>query len=163
MKRLVIIIMTAAALANCGNKKKNEKKQPEKKQVEQKQVPKEISIVLESDDNMQYNKKELKVKEGQKVTLTLKHIGKMEKNVMGHNFVLLKLNVKLSAFAEKAVLAVETDYIPAGTSDIIVHTKLIGGGESDTITFDAPKKGTYDFLCTFPGHYAMMKGKFIVE
>ncbi|HBX64839.1 MAG TPA: azurin, partial [Balneolaceae bacterium] len=26
-----------------------------------------------------------------------------------------------------------------------------------------PEAGTYDFICSFPGHYALMKGKFIVE
>jgi azurin len=40
---------------------------------------------------------------------------------------------------------------------------MIGGGESDTITFDAPEAGTYVFLCTFPGHYQVMRGEFIVE
>ena len=40
---------------------------------------------------------------------------------------------------------------------------MIGGGESVTIEFDAPEAGTYDFLCTFPAHFAMMKGKFIVK
>ena len=40
---------------------------------------------------------------------------------------------------------------------------MIGGGQSDTIEFDAPEPGTYDFICSFPGHYSVMKGKFIVE
>ena len=40
---------------------------------------------------------------------------------------------------------------------------MIGGGETDVIEFPAPEKGTYEFLCSFPGHYGMMKGKFIVE
>ena len=44
-----------------------------------------------------------------------------------------------------------------------MDAKLIGGGEETTVTFDAPAKGTYDFICSFPGHYALMKGKFIVE
>ncbi|MGD1893724.1 MAG: plastocyanin/azurin family copper-binding protein [Cyclobacteriaceae bacterium] len=46
---------------------------------------------------------------------------------------------------------------------MIVHTKFIGGGESDTITFEAPSPGTYDYICSFPGHYALMQGKLIVE
>ena len=46
---------------------------------------------------------------------------------------------------------------------IIAATKLLGGGETDTVIFDAPAAGTYEFLCSFPGHYAIMKGKFIVE
>jgi azurin len=40
---------------------------------------------------------------------------------------------------------------------------LIGGGESTTIEFEAPEKGEYTFLCTFPGHFGLMNGKFIVE
>jgi azurin len=40
---------------------------------------------------------------------------------------------------------------------------MIGGGEQTTITFDAPEKGVYDFICSFPGHVALMQGKFIVE
>jgi azurin len=31
------------------------------------------------------------------------------------------------------------------------------------IEFIAPEKGTYDYICSFPGHFAMMKGKLIVE
>ena len=40
---------------------------------------------------------------------------------------------------------------------------MIGGGESDTITFTAPKKGSYTYICTFPGHYGLMKGVLIVS
>ena len=46
---------------------------------------------------------------------------------------------------------------------IIVHTEMIGGGEETTIEFDAPEAGEYDFLCSFPAHYAIMRGKFVVQ
>jgi azurin len=45
----------------------------------------------------------------------------------------------------------------------VAHTKLIGGGESDTINFTITEPGTYDYICSFPGHLALMKGKLIVE
>jgi azurin len=113
---------------------------------------------------MTFNLKEIKVKAGQTVNLTLKHVGQMDKKVMGHNFVLLKKGTDLSAFGEAAVAAgPANDYIPNGGADVIAHTKLIGGGESDTISFKAPEAGTYDFICSFPGHLALMKGTFIVE
>ena len=58
----------------------------------------------------------------------------------------------------------KVEEIPADMKDkFIAHTKMLGGGESDTIEFDAPAPGTYTFMCTFPGHYALMQGKFIVE
>ncbi|MCL4161054.1 UNVERIFIED_CONTAM: hypothetical protein GTU68_056724 [Idotea baltica] len=112
---------------------------------------------------MQFNKKEIKVKAGKKVKITLKHIGKMDKNVMGHNFVLLKQGVNLMAFGNKAATARDNDYIPLGNQDVIAHTKMLGGGETAVIEFDAPEAGTYEFLCSFPGHSGLMKGQFIVE
>lgn len=123
-----------------------------------------VELTLEGNDQMQFNLKELRVKEGQTVRLTLNHVGTMAKNAMGHNFVLLKEGVDLAGFGQKAATAMENDYIPASEEgNIIAHTKMLGGGESDTIEFEAPAKGTYEFLCSFPGHYALMRGVFIVE
>lgn len=124
----------------------------------------ETTLTLEGNDQMQFDKTELRVPAGQTITLTLKHIGTMDKNVMGHNFVLLKPGTDLVAFGQKAASAVVEDYVPASESaNVIAHTKLIGGGESVTIQFTVPEKGTYDYLCSFPGHYAIMKGKLIAE
>ncbi|MDG2146656.1 MAG: azurin [Flavobacteriaceae bacterium] len=142
----------------------NEKKEPEMKLSAKEQITleKEINIILNSDDLMRFDKNILLVQSGQKITLTLNHIGKMDKSIMGHNFVLLKKDVDVIAFAEKAVLAKNNEYIPEG-DEVIVYTKLLGGGESDTITFDAPEKGYYTYLCTFPGHWGLMKGKLVVK
>ena len=123
----------------------------------------EVQITLNSNDAMKYDMSEIKVMEGQTVVLTLNHTGKLPKEAMGHNFVLLNQGVVMADWATEAVKAKDNDYIPNGGKDVIAHTKTIGGGENTTVTFTAPAKGTYDFLCSFPGHYAMMNGKFIVE
>ncbi|MFV0571255.1 MAG: azurin [Xanthomarina gelatinilytica] len=168
MKKTIILLAAALIMFSCGNDNKTKQqtesstKETVKKEPIKETSSNEITLLLSSNDQMQYDKKELKVKVGQKVTLTLKHTGTMAKDVMGHNFVLLKKDVDVPTFAEKAVAATATEYIPEG-DDIIIYTKLIGGGESVTITFDAPAKGSYDYICSFPGHYALMKGKFIVE
>ncbi|MFA7444738.1 MAG: azurin [Flavobacteriaceae bacterium] len=123
-----------------------------------------FSVVIEGNDQMQFNTKELKVPVGEPVVLTLKHTGKMAKNVMGHNFVLLQQGADFQSFAEKAAMAAATDYIPASEEgSVLVHTKVIGGGESDTVEFTLTEAGTYEFLCSFPGHYAMMRGVVIAE
>ena len=119
------------------------------------------TIVINSNDQMKFDLKEIKVKAGEKVKLTLNHQGKFKKDVMGHNWVLLAAGTDVAKFATAAMSAKANSYIPA--KGALVHTKLIGGGESTTIEFTAPKKGTYDFICSFPGHYSIMKGKFIVE
>mgnify|MGYP003666523550 FL=1 len=120
-------------------------------------------VVLESNDQMKFNLSEIKVEAGTTVKLTLKHVGKLPKQVMGHNFVLLKKGVEMKDFAMTAMKAKDNDYIPESTDQIIANTALIGGGESTTIEFEAPEKGEYIFICSFPGHYALMNGKFIVE
>ncbi len=131
---------------------------------ETREVKQVKTIVIKGTDAMQFDLKEIKVKAGQKIKLTLTHSGKLAKAAMGHNFVLLKQGVDVAAFGGKAAAARETEYIPKSeAANIIAHTKLVGGGESDTIEFTAPKKGTYTFICSFPGHYALMKGNFIVE
>lgn len=121
-------------------------------------------ITLSGNDQMQFDKKTIKVKAGQKVKLVLKHTGKMTKDVMGHNFVLLAKGADTAAFAGKAAQAKETNYIPADMkAQVLANTKVIGGGESTTIEFTAPPAGTYKYLCSFPGHFAMMQGDLISE
>lgn len=122
-----------------------------------------VEITIEANDQMQFSKNEIKVKAGQTVKLTLKHVGNLEEKVMGHNWVLLKNGTDVSEFGNAAASARENDYIPQGTDKVISHTEMIGGGETTTIEFQAPAAGTYDFICSFPGHFAVMNGKFIVE
>jgi len=157
-----LIFLFSFLIFSCQNT--NEKEQSKMKSSAKEQISseKEIKIILNSDDLMRFDKNMLLVQSGQKITLTLNHTGKMDKLIMGHNFVLLKKDVDVAAFAEKAVLAKNNEYIPEG-EEVIVYTKLLGGGESDTITFDAPEKGYYTFLCTFPGHWGLMKGKLVVK
>lgn len=125
-------------------------------------APAVVKLTIRGNDQMQFDKKELRVKEGQQVELTLIHSGKMAKEVMGHNFILLQAGSDVNAFGQAALEAKETDYIPESDL-IIVHTKLLGGGQKEVITFAAPAKGSYPFLCSFPGHVALMNGQFIVE
>ena len=172
MKKLfstpVLAFAVLLTLASCGGKESNtqstetvtEELYPEPVVAEE---PTSNELHIESNDQMQYTTTELKATTG-KITLTLQHIGKMEKTVMGHNLVILQPGTDPAAFALKAADAKDSGYIPASeNASIIAHTKLIGGGESDTIEFTITEKGTYDFICSFPGHYAMMKGKLIVE
>jgi len=142
----------------------NAKKENHQEEIKHEETPVEaLAIELSSNDQMQFDKTELHTKAGQEVTLTLSHSGQMPKTAMGHNFVLLAEGVDIPTFAEKAVEAADHGYVPQDDKDVLAFTDVIGGGESATVTFTAPVAGTYDFICSFPGHYAIMKGKFIVD
>ena len=122
----------------------------------------EKKLELTGNDQMQFNTKTLEVTAGEKVSLTFKHIGQLQKVAMGHNVVILKAGTPVPAFATKAMTAAQNDYIPADEESkkmIVAHTKILGGGESQTITFTAPAEpGDYPYVCTFPGHFALMQG-----
>ena len=50
------------------------------------------------------------------------------------------------------------NYVP-DSADVLYHTALMQPGASDTIFFTAPEQsGDYEFLCTFPGHFQLMRG-----
>ena len=167
IKTIAFLSLTALIIACKGDAKKTENTStaPAATETSEPSEPEStaFAVTIESNDQMQFNMKELKVPVGEPVVLTLKHVGKMAKNVMGHNFVLLDQGVDFNEFATKASVAKDTDYIPEDASGIIVHTGLIGGGESETVEFTITEAGSYEFLCTFPGHYAMMRGVLIAE
>lgn len=53
---------------------------------------------------------------------------------------------------------------PADTPGLLVAVPMINAGEGSTVTFETPGPGTYQFICTFPGHYiAGMRGELTVE
>ena len=90
---------------------------------------------------------------GQKVTVTLTDVGKLPKEAMAHNFVLLKAGTDVAAFATAAMTHQAQGYLPPEMAGMVIAaTKLLGPGESDTVSFTAPAAGTYDYICTFPGH-----------
>ena len=138
----------------------------EKVEVKKEEKKADKEVVIEANDQMQFNNKALEVKAGETVKLTLKHVGKLPKMAMGHNIVVLKKGTNLAAWAGKAAGAAANGYIPTDKAEqeaILAQTKLIGGGESDSVTFSIKEAGEYQFLCSFPGHFAIMQGKITVK
>ncbi|MEM7387019.1 MAG: azurin [Verrucomicrobiota bacterium] len=127
------------------------------------EVKADVTVQITSNDLMQFSKKAFTVKAGQKVKVILKNIGKMPKVAMGHNLVLLKPGTDVTKFGLAAATAAP-NYIPeANKKEIIAHTKMLGPGETDSILFTAPEAGKYEFICSFPGHFATMKGVMTVK
>ncbi|MBV7483256.1 azurin [Bordetella sp. BOR01] len=122
----------------------------------------QCETTVESNDAMQFNTKEIVVDASCKqFTVHLKHVGKMAKAAMGHNWVLTKEADMQPVATDGMTAGLANDYVKAGDDRVIAHTKLIGGGEADSVTFDTAKLTAgdkYAFFCSFPGHWAIMKG-----
>ena len=161
--KTALIFISITLLTTCGGQQEKSNESASKTSATPEYTENgAIKLVVNSDDLMRFDKEELRVTARAKVELTLNHTGKLAKAVMGHNVVILKEGTDVAAFAQIAIEAKENDYIPE-SDDILIHTALIGGGETTMITFEAPDKGSYEFLCSFPGHWGLMRGKFIVE
>jgi azurin len=94
-------------------------------------------------------------------TVKLKHVGKLPKAAMGHNWVLTKTADMQGTVTDGIAAGAAKDYVKAGDARVLAHTKLIGGGETDSVSFatSALKAGeSYSYFCSFPGHAGIMKG-----
>ena len=98
---------------------------------------------------------EISAEAGEEMTITLENNTNLPAQAMAHNFVLLKKDADVQSFVNASMTAAGNDYIAEGSEDqIIAHTAMLGGGESETLTFTVPSEpGEYTFVCTFPGHY----------
>ncbi|MEM6639469.1 MAG: azurin [Pseudomonadota bacterium] len=125
----------------------------------------DCAIEIEVGDALAYNTTAISTKAScGTVTVTLKHTGAMAANMMGHNFVLTKPG-DFDAVTGAAITAgPDKNYVP-DSDKVLASTKLIGGGESTSVEVNVEKLGAgeYTFFCSFPGHWAIMKGTFTVS
>jgi azurin len=84
---------------------------------------------------------------------------------MGHNWV-LTATPDFNAVAQAGAAAGAPNYVPQGDARVLAASAIIGGGEETSVTFDISSLaagGDYTYFCSFPGHYVLMNGKFIIE
>lgn len=128
-------------------------------------VVENCATTIESNDAMQFNADSITVPAScTQFTINLKHVGTMAANVMGHNVVIANEADMAGIAADGAANAAE--HVKEGDARAIAHTKIIGGGESTSVTFDVARikdGGPYKFFCSFPGHLALMQGSIQVQ
>jgi azurin len=119
------------------------------------------SAELSGNDAMKFDKANIDVPKSCKTfTINLKHSGKLAKNVMGHNVVVTKTADIAAVAADGIKAGAAGDYVKADDARIVAHSSLVGGGETTSVSIPVAKLagGPYSYVCTFPGHSALMKG-----
>ncbi|MEM9304334.1 MAG: azurin [Pseudomonadota bacterium] len=119
---------------------------------------------IEVGDNLQFSVTEMTVEAScESVTVNLNHTGSLPVTAMGHNWVLTK-GADLQPVAVDGMGAgADASYLKPDDDRVIAATTLVGGGESTSVTFsiaDLDPAGDYQFFCSFPGHWSVMKGAF---
>ncbi|MHA4742538.1 PVC-type heme-binding CxxCH protein [Dyadobacter sp. MSC1_007] len=135
--------------ANVGMPEKTASKSASNATVIELKVEKEI---------MQYDKKLITAKAGQKVVINLENPDGMQ-----HNLLIIKPGSlqKVGKAADELLSnpkAAEMQYVPK-IPEVLYSTKLVNTGETVTLEFTVPDEpGDYPYVCTFPGHWRGMNG-----
>ncbi len=109
-------------------------------------------------EQMRYDRKEFTVLAGMKVRLVFTN-----PDAMDHNLIM----VQPDSATKVAVAAMKMEQTGEGTKkhwrpdsdSILFASRLLRNNESQEIEFTAPSApGRYEYLCTFPGHWQLMRG-----
>lgn len=122
----------------------------------------ECSVDIEASDRIAFNRELIEVSRScREFTVRLHHTGHLEHTRMGHNWVLARAG-ELQAVANAGLLGgLGHSFVRPGDARVLASTRLLGGGESDAVTFPVSllEDGEdYVFFCSFPGHASLMRG-----
>jgi azurin len=121
-------------------------------------------IEITANDQMQFNIKTIEAKVGEEIKVILNNIGSLPKEAMGHNWVLLKAGTDVNAFATASMTAKATDYIAPNLKDqVLAFIPVLGPKQKADVTFKIPAAGEYVYVCSFPGHFMIMRGTIIAK
>ena len=137
-------------------------------QAEEKKKSDAIKIVIESNDLMKFNKTSIDAEKGKAYEITLKNVGQLPKAAMGHNLVILNPGTDALKFGTELITkhgaTLQNEWKPVKAGKLVLaQTKMLGPNETETLKVQFDKSGGYHFLCSFPGHFAQMRGVFNVK
>lgn len=165
MKKITLLLATATILWSCGggtSEKTTEQQEQQTEESSSEPGEKEFTIKVLGNTmaDMAYDQSLLTVNAGDKVVITL--VNENQAEGMYHNIVI----VKLGSGQEVATAAIEAgkdkDFVPENPN-VIAASEMAAPLETVTFEFTAPEKGSYNYICTYPGHFPKMIGKLIVK
>ena len=116
-----------------------------------------LSLGSVNSDDLVFGTESLMAVTGSTVTVTYTNNAITQQ----HNWVLVQNGTK-DDVALAGASAPTTDWLQPDDPNVIASIRLLNPGESGQVTFTTPAAGTYQFVCTFPGHNATMHGTFEV-
>jgi azurin len=109
---------------------------------------------------MKFDIGNITVGEGSWVRITLVNEG--VDNAMQHNIVFINYGTRKEIASLAIAAGSSMKYVP-NNENVIAASDLAMPGETVVLEFEAPSKGNYEYLCTYPGHGEIMRGYFFVK
>ena len=110
-------------------------------------------------ETLTFDTASITAKSGSEVTITFENPSANNQ----HNLVIVQDGTKDAVAADGTAAGPTNDWVAPGDARVIASTPLLASGASGEVIFTAPAPGTYQFVCTFPGHNFTMFGEFIVD
>ena len=168
MKLLVVLLLLSVLLA-CNNSN------TEHKHTQSSLENSELRILTEPAGNyatnitikgqgtsmaeMKFDLSKIVINKGKTISITL--INEGDNEVMTHNFVVVK-NGKTEEVAIAGAQHPDNSYVAPNDENVIFASPLVAYGKTKTFDFSILEKGTYQFICTYPGHFKLMSGYLVV-
>lgn len=128
-----------------------------------KQLRVSVFVIRTVREQMRYDVPRLVVEAGKPFELVLEN-----DDFMPHNLVIVKPGAREAVGAAADVMqpgALDREgraYVPALPA-VVGATRLVESGNRATLKLTAPTQaGDYEYICTFPGHWPVMWGRFVV-
>jgi azurin len=122
-------------------------------------------LSINATDQMRFEQQTLQVDAHcTEVEVTLHNTGKLPASVMGHDWVLTKTTDVASVANAGMNAGIANNYQQPGDTRIVAATKIIGGGEDASVRFLTGQLdigSSYTYFCSAPGHFSIMKGRFV--
>lgn len=161
MKQFILFTCIAFLLCGCGFSEQNNSNEQQRNETTELPL-KEVVIYAVGNTmaDMKYDITEFRASPGQQVQVTLINQGTDE--TMQHNIVIIKQGTAENIATEAVKAGKEGNYVPSN-DNVLAASGLAAPGDTVVMTFTAPELGSYEYICTYPGHFAKMRGTFIVD
>lgn len=162
LKKIILLIVISIGLIACNRNKSDKQEKetsPAKEEIPLQTQEFTIKVIGNTMESIHYSVKELRMAPGAKIKIIL--INESKDSTMKHNIVIVDIGT-IQVNAAAAMLAgPKNNYIP-NTPTVIAASTLCNPGQTIIFEFTAPKAGTYEYFCSYPGHWQKMNGKLIV-
>ena len=121
-----------------------------------------ITVIASGADmsEMTFDIKAIRVPANKTLTIALKN--ESTDATMPHNLVIVQEG-KANDVGQAGVRYKENSYVKPNDPNVIAHSPLAQINQTVYFTFTTPTAGDYAFICSYPGHWGMMKGKFLTR
>ena len=165
MKYILILTLAISSLWACSDSsQKKDTKETEAAPVATTPINNNDTIVIKAMganmNEIRYDIKTLKVPADKEITIAL--VNESTDASMPHNIVFIEQGTATDV-GNAGYKFPDNGFVDASDKNVIASSPLVQINETAYFSFTTPSAGDYEFICSYPGHWGRMKGKFIAE